>query len=189
MIIQIAGTSGSGKTHVVRQLMAMSTKDTSTHFIEGRASPIGYGMFIPGLRKGIHIVGSYDAASGGCDSIKHVPTIFDLVKKAHSEGRHVVFEGLFTMNLTRGPALVDGFPGEVVVILLTTPMATCFASIDARRADKGLEGLPPERHKNTKGHYIRARNYTARMREAGARVKRVSREEALPCLLELLENA
>jgi hypothetical protein len=191
MIVQIAGTSGSGKTHVVRELMDWVVAHRDGELYERFSGPdhkttIGYDILSPIYMKPLHVVGSYEAASGGCDSIKDVSTIYEWVRDAHERGHNVLFEGLFAMNQTRGPAMARELPGMVTVLLLTTPLATCFASIDDRRSLKGLEKLPALRHKNTKANYVRARNYTARMREAGARVYRVSREEALPRLWGLL---
>ena len=109
------------------------------------------------------------------------------MKEAHGVGHHVVFEGLFAMNQTRGPALAAELYREITVLLLTTPLAICYASINERRAKGGLGELPKTRYHNTENNYVRARNYTSRMREAGARVKRISREQAFPLLLELIE--
>ncbi len=184
MIIQIAGTSGSGKTYVVRQLMRKGW--SVPRYTPGREAPIAYDLALTRVEEPVYVVGGYDAPSGGCDNIKNVTDIYRYVSDAHALGKHVVFEGLFAMNQTRGPSMARELPGVITVLLLTTPLATCFASIDERRAKKGLEGLPETRRSNTKANYTRARNYTARMREAGAKVKRVSREEALPCLLGLL---
>ena len=186
MSIQIAGTSGSGKTYVVRQLMEQSSR-VDAYFVIGRQFPMGYYVNFPSIERSIYLLGSYENPTGGCDTIKSVKDIYSTVEHQNSQGVHVVFEGLFAMNQTRGPALASRLPsGAITVLLLTTPIATCFSSIDERRAEKGLEGLPVSRHGNTKGNYVRARNYTSRMRDAGARVKRVSRKDALPCLLELL---
>ncbi len=189
MIIQIAGTSGSGKTHVVRQLME-AAKSTHFHFITGRKTPIGYDIYLPQVRGKIYVLGSYDNPTGGCDTIKSVKDIYSKIEEQYALGNHVVFEGLFAMNQTRGPALSNRLPlRTITVLLLTTPLATCFASIDVRRAYRGADKLPVERTLNTQNNYVRARNYTARMRDAGAAIKRVSREEALPCLLDLLDNS
>jgi len=91
---------------------------------------------------------------------------------------------LFVMNMTRGPQLLEEQGVDFAVLQLTTPMATCIASINDRRAERGEGAL--ENKKNTQDNYRRATNYCAAMRESGARVFKVSRDEALPKLLELL---
>jgi len=146
----------------------------------------GYDLVVSKVKKLIYIVGSYAQPTAGCDTIKNIPLIFDTVAEQHKVGRHVIFEGLFAMNLTRGPELAAVFRKEFRILQLTTPLGNCLVAIDERRAKRG-EG-PLEKLVNTKGNYVRAVNYCSKMRDAGALVYKVSREEALPTLLELLQT-
>lgn len=184
MIINIAGTSGSGKTTTVRQLLSMVPIKVP-EFTPGRKAPLGYHFTVSGVTNGVYLVGAYEeAATGGCDSIKDIATIYDLVRRKHEAKYHVVYEGLFMMNMTRGPQLVRACPGAVNVMKLTTPLEDCFAGINARRAAKGQP--PLLKRENTEGNFKRADNYWRVMRDAGATVHKVSRDEAFPKMLELL---
>lgn len=193
-IIQIAGTSGSGKSHLVRAFLEWAAKENGAiplkEFIEGRTAPIGYFVRIRnvlksrGITKDIYIPGAYDAPTGGCDTIHNIAQVFDLVKKNYEEGRIVIFEGLFCMNQTRGPQLAGEVGKSFVVLQLTTPLAMCIASINERRAERGEGELVTK--KNTIDNYKRAENYSLRMRDGGARVIKVNRNEALDKVLELL---
>ncbi len=184
-IITIAGTSGSGKSHLMRLFLVWAKKHgtVTEKFVEGRAAPIGY--FIDGVTdRSIYVVGGYDVPTGGCDTIHNIAQVFGMIEEQHTQKRHVLYEGLFVMNMTRGPQLAAELGQELCVLQLTTPFATCVTSIDARRAERGQGKL--ETKKNTEDNYRRATNYCAKMRDAGARVIKVSRVEALPTLLELL---
>ena len=191
MIINVAGTSGSGKTHLIRGFLAWAGKRgiVKPCFTEERKSPIGYDIILPRKQRPVkfvpHVVGAYeDVDSAGCDTFRDVVWIFDHIRKQHEAGRDVIYEGLFMMNMTRGPQLAAEFGEELCVLQLAVPLSVCLASINARREARG-EG-PLRNKENTVGNYKRAENYCVKMRGAGARVIRVKREEALPALLEVL---
>ena len=186
MLVTIAGTSGSGKSHLMRSFLDWAKKQGAIEekFIEGREAPIGYSIYIEAV-KPIYVVGSYRTPTGGCDTIHDVSELFEAVRTAHDAGYNVLYEGLFVMNMTRGPQLAAEVGRELCILQLTTPLATCMASINFRRAERGKGAL--ENKQNTVGNYKRATNYCAVMRDAGARVFKVSREEGLDKILELLD--
>jgi len=194
MIIQIVGTSGSGKSHLMRSFLKWAAESNGAlpfkEYIEGREAPIGYFFRLKGVQKSknsrqdIYVPGHYDAPTGGCDTIHDVKQVFTLIKDNYKIGRTVVFEGLFCMNQTRGPALAAEVGKGFVVLQLTTPLATCLSSINERRAERGEGDLDTK--KNTIQNYKRAENFSYRMRDAGARVIRTNRDEALDKLVSLL---
>lgn len=185
MIIQITGTSGSGKSHLMRSFLAYSKDEASVEevFIPGREVPIGY-LIEPQDVSPIFVPGSYKTPTGGCDTIRDIQQVYALVEKYVAMKRHVVFEGLFCMNQTRGPQLAAEHGKKYVVLQLSTTLATCLASINSRRAERGEGELANK--KNTTDNYKRAENFCARMREAGARVIRVTRDDGLEKMLEVL---
>jgi len=154
-------------------------------FVAGRESPVAY-LFKTQQDGGTSaaVLGAYESPTGGCDTIHDIAKVFELVKLHYVMGEHVLFEGLFCMNQTRGPALAAEVGKKLVVLQLTTPLATCLASINSRRAERGEGELATQ--KNTKDNYKRAENYCYRMRDAGARVIKVNRDEGLDKILELL---
>lgn len=188
MIINIAGTSGSGKSTLVRNLMAPvdPTRESEEIWEDGRKTPLGYRLRLAGVEHPVFVVGAYVAGTGGCDTIKDVVRVYGLVKEHHERGEHVVYEGLFVMNHTRGLALLRDVGSALVVLKLTTPLEVCFEAIKERRAKKGV--TEPVTRKNTEGNFVRANNYAYKMKAAGGAVHRVSRDEALPKLLELLRG-
>jgi hypothetical protein len=183
-IINIAGTNGSGKSTVVRWLLDQALEKTPV-MQEGRSIPIGYDLVLPKIETVVHVMGAYEVPTGGCDTIKDVRIAFDHLVSQVKEGKHIVYEGAFVMNMQRGPEMVQQLAEHrVYVLLLTTPLAACFQAIAARRAENG-EGVFVQR-KNIEGHHVRAQNYSSKMRQAGATVKRVTREEAPKVLWEIL---
>lgn len=192
MIIQIAGTSGSGKSHQMRLWLAQMNKlckPVVPVYIDGRTAPYGY-VYAAEKRFGadVFVPGSYEVPTGGCDTIHDVREVFKEVERRHLAGFHVVFEGLFVMNHTRGPQLVARLddPAEFAVLKLTTSYNTCLASIDSRRAAQG-EGRLKDKS-NTKGNWVRAENYCVKMRATGAQVFAVARDEVVSTINRLLED-
>lgn len=130
------------------------------------------------------VLGKYEVPTGGCDTIHNIELIYETLKLMQESHDHVLFEGLFVMNQTRGPQLAEEFGKKLVVLQLATPLATCISSINARRSARGEGAL--EKKDNTQDNYRRALNYCSKMRDAGARVIKVDREAALDKVLELL---
>jgi predicted kinase len=184
IVIQIAGTSGSGKSTTVRRLMELASCRGS-EFQAGRKAPIGYDLTWPG--NPTFVVGAYEASTGGCDTIKDVEQVFRIVHSKWAAGYHVLFEGLFGMNHTRGPLLarqvgVTNFH----LVRLTTSMEVCKARVNARRAVGGK--APLENWHNTESGNTRAANYAAKMSFLGVKVHRVASEEAPALILGLLRD-
>ena len=73
MIIQIRGTSGSGKTTVMREVMK-KFEPWKPMFVERRKKPLYY-------RHGeLVVVGHYEIDCGGCDTIGSAPKVFDVIQ-------------------------------------------------------------------------------------------------------------
>lgn len=183
LVLQITGTSGSGKSHLMRSFLDYARKhlDVEEVSIEGRSTPIGY-LIRPSYKDPIFVPGAYTSPTGGCDTIRDVSQVYGVIKDQLERGRRLAYEGLFCMNMTRGPQLAEELGKKFLVLQLTTPLATCMASINARRAERGAGELA-NKH-NTNDNYRRATNYCASMREAGARVQRITRDEGLDVMLE-----
>lgn len=179
MIIQFAGTSGSGKSHLMRAFLKQAG-EYDPKYLKDRTAPIAYEF----VNRDLVVLGAYESPTGGCDTIHDIAQVFGLVRRYYEEGCHVLFEGLFCMNQQRGPQLAGEVGKNFAVFQLTTPLATCMASINVRRAERGEAELANK--KNTIDNYKRAENYCARMRDSGARIIRVSRDEALDKVLEIL---
>lgn len=186
MIINLAGTNGSGKSTIVRGLIKGCV--LKPEYADHRKTPTGYKTTFAG--NPLYLIGAYEVGTGGADTIKRfgVEPIFEMIERKAREGFNVIYEGAFVMNHTRGPELLaraKKFGCEFHILLLTTPLEVCIQSIQARRAETSFNS-PAAQRKNIEGSHQRALNYATKMRRAGARVHRVSRADGLEILEDLL---
>ena len=68
IIVNPRGAGGSGKTTLVRRVMA-AYRDPAPILRPGRARPIGFRLAHPGYGHPLAIIGAYGATRGGCDTI------------------------------------------------------------------------------------------------------------------------
>jgi hypothetical protein len=183
-IIQIAGTSGSGKSHLMRAIMDYAKEFGTREEDNDHGKVLGYTLQLNDVDGDAYVLGPYNVPTGGCDTSSSAIEIFEQLPRLISHYTHLLFEGLFVMNMTRGPQLAAQYGEKFCVLQLTTPLGTCLESVNQRRAERGVDVLRDT--SNTQDNYRRARNYCAAMRDAGARVIKVSRGEALDKVLELL---
>lgn len=194
MIINIAGTNGSGKSTVVRGLIARAkhvmtvmNPDPGSKWKElGRIVKIaGHEVFISG-----RYPDEFD--TGGSDTIKDHLLNYAQVKHHARLGLHAVFEGSRMMNHTVGIELVRENITTIHVIRLTTTLDEVKAGIDARRVRRGdppfseLVRAGQARWGDIEGGVVRARNFAQKLKDLGAHVHLCSRDQALPRLLTLL---
>lgn len=132
MIINIRGTSGSGKTTLARAVMACYPSKAAVK-VPDRKRPIGYIYQHPAGGRPLAVIGHYETACGGCDTITDQDHIYELVRKSHDNGMDVLYEGLLiSAEVNRAVKLhQDGYP--LLTVALDTPLEVCLASINERR--------------------------------------------------------
>ena len=183
MIINIRGTNGSGKSTVVTRVMELYSSKVYL-FVEGRKRPEGYQLNDPSAqRPTLYVPGHYEIACGGCDTLKTVDQVYELVNSANDRGDDVVYEGIMVADdVTRAVALSK--KATLHVILLTTPIVECLAAIQSRRDGKGND--KPLDPKNTINREKTHKRVCARLQDAGIKVWRLDREAAFLKARELL---
>lgn len=184
VIVNLVGTSGSGKSTVVRELMKLDKFNPV--FKEGRKAPLGYTYGC------IFVLGAYEAASSsGCDTFGgdgRVPMLYGLVREWYKKGYHVIYEGITMMNHTRGIDLWNDTKA-LRVLYLQTDFQTCIDSITARRLAIGdTRPFGENLRRNLKTGYVRAENYCTKLERLGCPVFKVSRRQAQRKLLQVLEE-
>lgn len=135
VIIQLRGTGGSGKSTLAKKVMERYQSSVQV-FEEGRKRPIGYVCRDGPNKRPLFVVGHYETACGGADTITSVEKVYGLVKR-YADDHDVLFEGIIPGDdVTRTAGLhLDKYP--IVVIGLDVPIEVCLSSIEGRRAERG----------------------------------------------------
>lgn len=129
-VVMLRGTSGSGKSHLAREIMAKYEQRTP-HFTEGRKQPYYYEFRKKGRRTPLFVLGHYETACGGCDTIKTADEVFGLVAELRAKG-DVLFEGLLlSADVNRTTEA-----GKVHNVFIDLPIEKCLAQVNARRRKK-----------------------------------------------------
>lgn len=183
--INLRGTSGSGKSTIVREVMKRY-RFISARFIEGRRQPIGYACWMSDLKPygdgALYVPGHYETACGGCDTITKVDDAYTQVI-ANLPTSNVLYEGIMVQDdVKRAVELSKSTP--LLVIALTTPIEVCVASIQSRRDARGDDR--PLDPKNTISRAGRVKKNIQRLRAGGVECLELSREEALAEVLRRL---
>ena len=137
MIIQIRGTSGSGKTWAMKRVMEL-LGPRSAVYVAGRKQPLYYQFpedaHIP-TTWAVYVLGHYEIACGGCDTLGSARETFDVWAKLRSEVSlpHTLMEGLLLSEDSKWTLEMNKVD-EVRVIYLTTPVEQCLERIRSRRA-------------------------------------------------------
>lgn len=184
MIINIRGTSGSGKSTLIRRVMERYDRCLSVR-VPDRRQPIGYILQEEG-RKSLAVVGHYETACGGCDTITSMDTIYDKVRRSHGMGMHVLYEGLLiSADFNRAYALhQDQLP--LLVIGLDTPLDLCLESVNMRRWAKNPD-KPPVNPKNTESKFKGVRSTMKKLQDHGVAAEWHDREGAYQRICQALE--
>lgn len=180
-IIQVRGTNGSGKTHLVKRLIADVGTDPVEDFVAGRKRPIRTMYPRTDGKRSLLVPGHYYTACGGADSLPGMDKPFEIVREGWKAGFDVAFEGLLVspesrQGRTLGLIEMAG-ASRVHIIVLNTPMEECLASINARRRakDPDAEDVKPD---NIVGKHKAIVSGTKWLRSQGVDMREMDREAA-----------
>lgn len=185
MIINVAGTNGSGKTTAVKAVLAKATSQIP--IIDGN-KVTGYICEFSGVTNPTVVIGEYrdDLGSSGCDSIKDTVGLFARIEGLHVEGKNVIYEGMKMMNHMRGIEL-QRRTKALCVVHLNTPWSECERRIRARRAARGADPDAPISD-DVRGTVKRTENFVRKVRGYGARIFTPSSDEAPAIILGILQR-
>lgn len=188
-IINIRGTSGSGKSTLVRRVMDLY-RNKARVTVADRKQPIGYILY-KAMHRPLALVGHYETACGGCDTITSMDDIYQRVRDAAVAGMDVLFEGLLiSADANRVIALDEWSKADgsgigahrVRVIALDTPLDVCLASVNERRQkDAEAKGKPYKgdvNPKNTTSKFAGVKSSMKRIETAGVACSWESRDSA-----------
>lgn len=184
MIINVRGTSGSGKSELVRRIMALHP-ERKPHFVEGRKQPLFYECNSGTRLEPLFVLGHYETPCGGCDTISkdQFDTVFGLVRELSERG-HVLFEGLLVSAERKRSQDLFSNNSTGVIIQLTTSLEDCIAGIQARRKERGDER--PINPKNTEDKHREVPKVCWKLEGAKANVLALDREAAFEHVRKLL---
>ena len=146
VIINPRGTSGSGKTELVRRILAQYGWQRSADFKgagglraiyrEGRSRPLGYRLGHPLGGQPLVVIGHYEVTSGGCDTIRASDGGLEEIMRRASDyaaaGHNVLIEGLrLSSEYERSAQLARSH--SLHVLHLTTPLEQCARNLVWRR--------------------------------------------------------
>lgn len=175
MIINVRGTSGTGKSTLIRRVMEQYPNKARI-MDPGRKQPIGYVCSRP-KGNNLGVVGHYETPCGGCDTIAAMDRIFELVASSWSPQMDIIFEGLLISADVNRTAALHHATLPLLVVALNTPIDVCIESINERRQRRNPD-LPPVKEKNTISKYKGVQKSVDRLNAEGVTTFWGSRETA-----------
>lgn len=194
VIINLRGTSGSGKTTAVRKFLdfpntVLHRKVTSP---KGKVTEkvAGYEISPPGLRSSLYLVGSYENVCGGLDGVGTQEDCANLITKAYRFG-NVLCEGLLLSSVSSGatvPAAMIEAAGRdrVLFAFIDTPLEVCLDRVRARRQERGE--TKPFNETNTRKKYEDTQAARQRLIDEGCRVFDIDHNNAHNALYQLFQE-
>jgi hypothetical protein len=196
VIVNPRGTSGSGKTELVRRIMAgygwrrdrvrEGYSGIEPIYRAGRGRPFGYRLQHPFGGRPLAVLGHYEATSGGCDTIREVDGgLREILRSAGehaSAGYDVLVEGLrlsSEVEFSRELAQSHGLH----ILRLSTPLDQCVRNLVSRR--RARRDAVPLIERNTIVEHRRVDEACTRLARNAA-IEVLSFDEALERAQDLL---
>lgn len=185
MILNLRGTSGSGKSTVARRLI----QEFGGEPIMGMV-PEGKKERIVGYEVGnLWIPGSYVNVCGGCDTFSWKGAANYLEEKTRlvaKNGYHVVLEGLVqTAGDNRWMGVSDDHPGAYLWAYLDTPLEVCIERVLSRNG--GREGK--RNWENLRASYDHCLQQRAKLERLGYPFVIINYQHAFEQVAEIMRKA
>lgn len=195
LVINPRGTSGAGKTWLVREVMRAYCHDGATSvplLRDKRSRHMGCQLFRPDGSRPLAIVGHYEATRGGTDTIPKADgglgEALRLADALAAGGNHVLLEGLQLSGDVEGIAALTAAQqargSALHVLCLDVPLELCVRNVVARRR-AGWAARPGIERTARAGHAAVASACTA-LQHRGAQVEWMDADAALCRTLSLL---
>jgi predicted kinase len=186
VIITLRGTSGTGKTTLVRKIKEQYHRKEA-HYVDGRKQPIRYTLRHENGRS-LSVLGSYETTCGGCDTIKTLDQMFELARESHYLGHDVLMEGLLlSPEKWRTVALhTNGLP--VLALALDIPLEVCLDRVNARRKERVEAHNAKNPHKPKEATPVKVENTEFMIRRVNDALAHFH-EQGVPYLKTCNDNA
>ena len=147
LLLNIRGTSGAGKTTIVRRLIENNQVEHIEPWGDKKKYETGEGfagaakLTIDGFVNPVFLIGKYDMEGcGGLDTVYRQSHSIDMAIKYLEQG-HVICEGLLTSGLGQGGIFckraMAEIPDKIRFLFLDTSLQQCIANVNTRRQEKG----------------------------------------------------
>lgn len=202
MILQIRGTSGTGKTTVMRAVMeAAECKPCKTEKGKRKERVVAYRGKWDELN--VYVLGNYEnEGTGGCDCINEIETVVQLVDEFASvthraNGDHkaiILFEGLLLAHSwgRMGEFVHEKYGHRYMNAFLSTTCEQAVKNVLARRLKAGANNDDPERVakiiKNIEADYYRVELAHKRVITRGGLLVDVPYKGASQWVIEYIQN-
>lgn len=177
MIIQIRGTSGSGKTTVMRAVME-ALGPWKPVFREGRKQPLYYVAKTKTQR--LAVLGHYEATCGGCDNIGSAKSVYELIQEVEADV--ILSEGLLLSEDVKWSSQLD----NLKIVFLTTDVDTCVQQIKSRRQKAGNE--KPLNESNTRKRVSVIERARVKLIERGITCRRAPSNQAIEIIFDWIKS-
>jgi hypothetical protein len=180
LVVNIRGTNGSGKSHLVHKLLE---EHELVALVNEKGKLAAYKLR---MEPPIYIIGKYTTPNGGCDTFKGGAAEAEQYVEHLSNKGHVVFEGLLISGIAgRWIDLARRLPDSTFVFLeLDTPVEKCIARVRDRRKARG--DVRPFDPSNLIAKFKSVRGSRALLAKAGLDVRVIDHERAYDYVKELL---
>ncbi len=180
MIVQIRGTSGSGKSTVMKEVMGLMG-DWGPEHIKGRKQPYYYKSMSDWPLT--FVLGHYETACGGCDSIGSSATVAKMIETLSAKKpTHIICEGLLLSEDVKWTSQM----ADVCCVFLTTPTDRCVAQVSSRRIEAG--NTKPLNEANTRKRVAVIERGRKRLVDLGVRCVRVGPSLAARVITDILRR-
>lgn len=179
MIVQIRGTSGSGKSTAVRRIMN-NFKTWESQFISGRKKPLYYRN-----GRGLIVLGHYESPCGGCDTIGSAAAVYDLITNLlnrFQENTTILCEGLLLSEDVKWSSQLP----DLRILYLTTPIDTCLNQIQQRRSEAGNN--KPLNTSNTTNRVAVIERSRIKLSERGILCRRCTSDQAVSIVTNWIQG-
>lgn len=195
LVINPRGTSGAGKTWLLREVMKAYCRDGAKAVSlrhDGRSRPMGCQLFHPHGGRALAVIGHYEAMCGGTDTIpiadEGLNEALRLADALAAGGNDVLMEGLqLSGDVERTAALAQSQRtrgSKLYVLCLDVQLGRCVQKVVARRR-AGWAARPGSERTARAGHAALTPACTD-LQHRGAQVERLDAAAALRRTLTLL---
>ena len=186
MIINVRGTSGSGKTWVAKKLLEQASESP----ILGENGKV-VGHIIGHDHRRMWVIGPYTDKSKGVDNLPKIYATQDWLcnrVRHYAPKGHVFFEGLLCSHLHSRYRDLARELGSFMFLYLDTPLEVCLDRIMARRQLSPRTAGKPFNPANTTRDFENVKRTHDKMINDSLDVRMMSGKEALRTTLEVLNE-